>query len=509
LEDRLHKILIANRGEIALRIIRAAKELGIETVAVFSDGDRDSLAVRLADEAYCIGEDKLTESYLNIEKIISTAKKANCTAIHPGYGFLSENAEFAKKVIENGIIFIGPNHKTIIELGDKIKARETAEKCGVPVIPGYNGEIKSGKQAKEIAKKIGYPLILKAAHGGGGRGMRIVTEPNNLVESVKQAISESLLAFGSKKVFIEKFVETAKHIEVQILADNYGNVIHLFERDCSIQRKHQKMVEEAPCSILNKSLRKKLFEYAKKIIKFVEYSGAATVEFLFDGKKNFYFLEVNPRIQVEHPISEMITGIDIVKEQIKISLGEKLSFEQSDIKILGHSIETRILAERNDENGLFHPSFGKIDRFVSPCGMGIRMETACYSGMEISPKFDSMIGKLISFGKTRGEAIRKMQIALSEIIIDGIESNILFLRKIMKDSEFESGFYFTNFIPEMFLRTIIEKNDEILESAAIISALLRFREEKKKLPVSDKIKKVVNRWNLAGRTEGFRSRRSL
>jgi len=506
---KTHKILVANRGEIALRIIRAAKELGIFTVAVFSESDRESLAVRLADEAYNIGSDDLSDSYLNIEKIIMTAQKAECTAIHPGYGFLSENAEFASRVISSGMIFIGPEPKTIIELGNKIRARKIAEKALIPVIPGFNGEIKSGKQAKEIAKKIGFPLILKAAHGGGGRGMRIVTENNNLVESVKQAISESLLSFGSKKVFMEKFVENAKHVEVQILADKFGNIIHLFDRDCSIQRKHQKMVEEAPCSILNTHQRKKLYEYAKKIIKHVNYSGAATVEFLFDGKNDFYFLEVNPRIQVEHPISEMITGIDIVKEQIKICLGERLKFKQRDINMSGHSIEVRILAERNDDSGCFHPSFGKIERFVSPSGMGIRMETACYSGMEISPKFDSMIGKLISFGKTRKDAIRKMQIALSEIIIEGIESNILFLRRILKDSEFESGFYFTNFIQEMFSREGIEQDEDILESAAIISALLRFREEKKRLPVGEKIKKVVNRWNLAGRNENFRSRRSL
>lgn len=505
----MHKILVANRGEIALRIMRAAKELSLKTVAVFSESDRESLAVRMADEAYNIGEDNLSDSYLNIDKIIDTAKKSGCTAIHPGYGFLSENPEFAEKIIENGLIFIGPEPETIRRLGDKIKARKTAEDCNIPVIPGYNGEIKGGKQAKEIAKKIGFPIILKAANGGGGRGMRIVTEQNNLVESVKQAISESILAFGSKKVFMEKFIETAKHIEVQILADKFGNIIHLFERDCSIQRKHQKMVEEAPCSILNKHLRKKLFVYAKKIIKHVGYSGAATVEFLYDGKNNFYFLEVNPRIQVEHPISEMITGIDIVKEQIHIALGNRMNIEQVDVKIIGHSIETRVLAERNDESGDFHPSFGSIKRFVSPSGMGIRMETACFSGMEISPKFDSMIGKLISYGKTREDAIRKMQIALSEIIIEGIESNILFLRKILKDSEFESGFYFTNFIQEMFLKEHSKSLDSIYESAAIISALLRFREEKKRLPVKDKIKKVVNRWNLAGRNESFRSRRSI
>ncbi|MDD5090813.1 MAG: acetyl-CoA carboxylase biotin carboxylase subunit [Candidatus Wallbacteria bacterium] len=506
----MKKILIANRGEIALRIVRAVKELGMAAVVVYTDGERESLPVRFADEAYSLGPDDLLSTYLNIELMVETAKRAGCSAIHPGYGFLAENAVFARAVRENGMIFIGPSPEIITSLGDKIEARKLAEKIGVPVIPGYNGEIKSGHQAKEIAGRIGYPLILKAAHGGGGRGMRIVTSRDMLVNSVKMAVKEALSAFGNGTVFMERFVENAKHVEVQVLSDLHGNTVHLFERDCSIQRRHQKMIEEAPCFMLDDKLRKQLYSYALLLVKATGYCGAGTVEFLYDGKTSFYFLEVNPRIQVEHPVTEMITGVDIVKEQIRCAMGEKLSVRQKDLAIRGSAMECRILAEEVTQNGEFKPSFGRISDYIAPAGFGVRTESCAFTGYEISPRFDSLIAKVITHGKDSKEALRKMELALAEIRIEGLSTNIPFLRSILNDEEFQSGYYFTNFL-DVFRRKQLTKQalEHHEECAAIAAALLRFREERKRKPVVQRLKHIISRWNLAGRTESFRARKGF
>ncbi|MDD2716420.1 MAG: acetyl-CoA carboxylase biotin carboxylase subunit [Candidatus Wallbacteria bacterium] len=506
----MKKILIANRGEIALRIIRAVKELGYRAAVVYSESDRESLPVKFADEAFAIGKDELADSYLNIDKIVETARKSGCQAVHPGYGFLSENAEFAKAVIKAGMTFIGPTPEVLVGLGDKIEARKAAEKAGVPVILGYNGEISNGRTAKTVAAKIGYPLILKAAHGGGGRGMRIVTSQENLVTSVKMAIAESKTAFGSSLVFMERFISNSKHVEIQVLSDKYGNVIPLFERDCSVQRKHQKMIEEAPCCMMNQKLRNKLYEYAIRLVKATGYCGAGTVEFLFDGKNDFFFLEVNPRIQVEHPVTELISGIDIVKEQIRVCFGEELSVRQKDLMINGAALECRIQAEEYvPESGLFKPSFGRIVNYIAPSGFGVRVESSCFTGAEVTPKFDSMIAKIITHGRDRAEALKKMEIALSETRVEGISTNISFLKSVLRDTEFKSGCYFTNFLNEFLNKRDQSHRGEHMECAALVASLLRDREERKHKPVIQTIKKIINRWNLAARTENFRSRKGF
>ncbi|SHI66137.1 acetyl-CoA carboxylase, biotin carboxylase subunit [Clostridium amylolyticum] len=447
----ISKILIANRGEIALRIIRACRELGIETVAVYSEADKDSLHVQLADEAICIGPVRSTESYLNIESIISATVASGAQAIHPGFGFLSENPKFAHICKQCGIKFIGPEAGCIELMGNKAKAREMMKKAGVPVVPGYEGSIENELEALRIAKDIGFPVMIKAAAGGGGRGIRIVELENDFINNYNNAKAESMACFNDDRVYIEKYIKNPRHIEFQILADEYGNVIHLGERDCSLQRKNQKVLEEAPSVALKQELRDKMGDTAVKAAKSVNYKNAGTIEFLLDGNNNFYFMEMNTRIQVEHPVTEAITGIDLIKEQINIAQGKKLLLSQKDIFINGHSIECRINAE-NPEEG-FKPCPGKIDLLHIPGGIGVRMDTALYCGYTVPPYYDSMIGKLIVHGKNREEAIAKMKSALYELIIQGIETNIDFQIKILNNVNFINGNYNTSFIQEMMVNS--------------------------------------------------------
>lgn len=444
----IRKVLIANRGEIAVRIIRACKELGIKTVAIYSEADKDAMHTQLADEAICVGKPKSKDSYLNESNIISAAVITKCNAIHPGFGFLSENAEFASICEECNIKFIGPSSNTMSLMGDKSRAREIMKKANVPVIPGSEGIVESIEKAYVEAKEIGYPVMVKAALGGGGKGIRIVHKEEELENAYFTAKSEAKINFGDDTMYIEKFIENPRHIEFQILGDEHGNVVHLGERDCTIQRRNQKVLEEAPSIILSDELRGKMGEAATNAAKAVNYVNAGTIEFLVDKYNNFYFMEMNTRIQVEHPITEMITSIDIVKEQIKIANGEALSFTQDDIEIRGHAIECRINAE-NPKMG-FAPSPGKIEFLNLPGGNGIRVDTAVYTGYTIPPTYDSMIAKLIAYGKDREEAINKMLRALDEFVIEGISNNIEFQIDILNNEKFRLGNFDTSFISKEY-----------------------------------------------------------
>lgn len=444
----IRKVLIANRGEIAVRIIRACKELGIKTVAIYSEADKEALHTQLADEAICVGKPKSKDSYLNISNIISAAVITKCNAIHPGFGFLSENAEFASICEECNIKFIGPSSKTIGIMGDKSRAREIMKNANVPVIPGSNGIVKTIEEAYVEAKEIGYPIMIKAALGGGGKGIRIVHKEADLENAYFTAKSEAKTNFGDDSMYIEKFIENPRHIEFQILGDEQGNVIHLGERDCTIQRRNQKVLEEAPSNILSDELREKMGMVATNAAKAVNYVNAGTIEFLVDKYNNFYFMEMNTRIQVEHGITEMITSVDIVKEQLKIASGEKLSISQEEVEIRGHAIECRINAE-NPSKG-FIPSPGKIKFLNLPGGNGIRVDTAVYSGYTIPPTYDSMIAKLITYGKDRDEAISKMVRALEEFVIDGIDNNIEFQIDILNNETFRRGNFDTSFISKEY-----------------------------------------------------------
>ena len=430
------KILIANRGEIAVRIIRAARELGISTVAVYSEADADSLHVALADEAICIGPASSSESYLKIPNIISAAQITGAEAIHPGYGFLSENAQFAKICEESNIKFIGPKSSVIDMLGNKSNSKTMMKSVGVPVIPGSEGSISGYTDAEKICKKIGYPVLLKAAAGGGGKGIRQVNNEDELRTEYEIVKQEAKNAFNDDEIYIEKFVQNPRHVEIQILADEHGNVIHLGERDCSIQRNHQKMIEETPSTAVDDKLRNKMGLAAIKAAKAAGYTSCGTVEFLVDKDKNFYYMEMNTRIQVEHPITEMRTGIDIVKSQIRIAAGEELKLKQKDVKFEGHSIECRINAE---DPKTFLPSPGKVVHLHSPGGLGVRWDSHVYGGYTVPPHYDSMIAKLITYGDTRDVAIRRMQNALSETIIDGIKTNIPLHELILEDENFQKG----------------------------------------------------------------------
>jgi len=443
------KILIANRGEIALRIIRTCKELGIKTVAVYSEADRYSLHVRFADEAVCIGPGPSKDSYLNIPRIIAAAEITNAEAIHPCYGFLAENAMFAEICESSGIKFIGPTPDAIEAMGDKALAKETMRKAGVPVIPGSDGVVETLEEAREIANEIGYPIMLKAAAGGGGKGMRMVNDESELENAWQTARAEAEAAFGNPAVYIEKFIERPRHIEIQILADEYGNVIHLGERDCSIQRRHQKLVEESPSPIVTPGLREAMGQAAVKGAKSVKYRNAGTIEFLVDKNGNFYFMEMNTRIQVEHPVTEMVYGIDIVREQIRIAAGEKLNIKQRQLKPNGHAIECRINAE-DSYNG-FRPSPGKITGLHFPGGFGIRVDSHIYQDYVVPPYYDSLIAKLIAHGRTRDEAIARMLRALEEFVIEGIHTTIPFHIKLLNSPEFRSGVdYDTKFVDLKF-----------------------------------------------------------
>ncbi len=438
------KILVANRGEIAIRIIRACKEMGITTVAVFSEADKDALHVHLADESYCIGGPLSKDSYLNMTAVLSVALATKAQAIHPGYGFLSENAEFAALCEENGVTFIGPPSRVIAKMGDKATAKETMRAAKVPVIPGC-GLVKSLEHAKKEAEKIGFPLLIKASAGGGGRGIRLIHKPEELEGGYQSATMEARSAFGDGSVYMEKYLKPVKHIEMQILADNYGGVVCLGERDCSIQRKNQKLVEESPSALLPQKTRQKMIDASIRAGTAAGYRGAGTVEYLYDpAAGDFYFMEMNTRLQVEHPVTEMVTWIDLVKWQIRIAAGIKLDFTQKDVEVRGHAIECRITAENPHQN--FRPSCGRIEMLFIPGGPWVRFDTAIYQGYAIPPFYDSMIGKLVVYAKTRDEAIRKMRAALCELIIEGIEHNADFEAEILSAEEFENSTYTTDFI---------------------------------------------------------------
>ena len=444
----LKKVLIANRGEIAVRIIRACREMGIRTVAIYSEADKDALHVKLADQAICIGPAPSNKSYLNIKAILEAACLTGADSIHPGFGFLSENANFAKICEEMGIKFIGPSYKLIELLGNKSKAKKKKKKAGVPVVPGSKGLIKSKKEAVEIAEKIKYPVILKASAGGGGKGIRIAHNKEELEKAYSLVKQEAKISFNDDSIYIEKFVENPRHVEIQVLADEHGNGIHLGERDCSVQRRNQKIIEETPASIINDETRKKMGEVAVKAVKEIGYTNAGTIEFLVDKNKEFYFMEMNTRVQVEHPVTEMVTGIDIIKEQIKIASGEKLEIKQKDVKVNGHSMEARINAENPDKN--FMPCPGTIIGLHIPGGNGIRVDTAIYSGYTIPPTYDSMIAKVIVHGKTRAESIAKLKSAIAELVVDGITTNADFILKILDNENFKKNNYDTSFIEKEF-----------------------------------------------------------
>ncbi|AKG35533.1 acetyl-CoA carboxylase biotin carboxylase subunit [Paenibacillus durus] len=442
----IQKVLIANRGEIAVRIIRACRELGISTVAVYSEPDRDSLHVRLADEAYCIGPTASKDSYLNFTNIMSVATLTECDAIHPGYGFLAENADFAEICGSCNIIFIGPSPEAITRMGDKAVAKDTMKQAGVPVIPGSDGLVEDVEEAVLLGREIGYPVIIKATAGGGGKGIRIAEDEESLIKQITAAQQEAQKAFGNAGVYMEKYLTGMKHVEIQIIADNHGNVVHLGERDCSVQRRRQKLVEEAPCSVLTPDIREAMGDAAVRAALAVNYSGAGTLEFLLGADGQFYFMEMNTRIQVEHPVTEMVTGVDLIKEMISVAEGNPLSFTQEDIVINGWSIECRINAEDPTKN--FMPSPGKIGFYLPPGGLGVRVDSAAYPGGTISPFYDSMIAKLIVWAPTRQEAILKMKRALGEFAIEGIHTTISFHQKLLEHPVFLDGHFDIKFLEE-------------------------------------------------------------
>ena len=442
------KVLIANRGEIAVRIIRACREMGIKSVAVYSTADADSMHVQLADEAYCVGGPKSAESYLKIDQIIAAAEVANVDAIHPGYGFLAENAHFNEVCRESGFEFIGPSPAAMEKLGDKNTARSMAIANKVPVVPGSDGLIEDDSAAIATAKEIGFPVLIKATAGGGGKGMRVAEDADSLENALAQARNEAQAAFGNGGVYLERYITAPRHVEVQIIADNHGNVCHLFERDCSVQRRHQKLIEEAPSPNLPAEKRKAICDAAVRMISGAEYSNAGTVEFIVDQNDDFFFIEVNARIQVEHPVTEMITGIDLIKEQIRVAAGEKLSFRQDDIRVIGHAIECRINAENPEKN--FMPNPGKIEKFYAPGGFGVRFDSHVYGGYIVPQHYDSMIGKLIVHQPTREAAIATMRRALSEIQTEGICTTAPFHEAVLQHPEFVSGKHDTKFVEREF-----------------------------------------------------------
>ena len=441
----IKKLLIANRGEIAVRIIRACREMGIESVAVFSEADREALHVQLADEAYCIGPKSSKDSYLNVTNIISVAKLTACDAIHPGYGFLAENADFAELCRECNIIFVGPSPEAITKMGTKDIARETMREAGVPIVPGSTGIINEIEEALELVERIQYPVIIKATAGGGGKGIRVAKNEQELIKGISITQQEAMTAFGNPGVYIEKYIEDFRHVEIQVLADTYGNTIHLGERDCTIQRRLQKLLEESPSPALDGEIREEMGNAAVKAAKAVDYSGAGTVEFIYDYRnRKFYFMEMNTRIQVEHPVTEMVTGIDLIKEQIRVAQGEKLTVNQQDVTFTGWAIECRINAENPEKN--FMPSAGKINMYLPPGGLGVRIDSAAYPGYTIPPYYDSMIAKVITYGSTREEAISRMKRALSEFVVEGIHTTIPFHLKLLDHETFVDGQFNTKFL---------------------------------------------------------------
>nr|WP_262913929.1 acetyl-CoA carboxylase biotin carboxylase subunit [Aequorivita vitellina] len=475
----IKKILVANRGEIALRIMKTAQNMGIKTVAVFSEADRNAPHVKFADQAICIGPPPSNESYLLGDKIIQVAKELNVDAIHPGYGFLSENAEFAENVEKSGIIFIGPKSHAIRIMGSKLAAKDAVKAYNIPMVPGTDEAITDVNAAMEIAEEIGFPILIKASAGGGGKGMRIVENAKEFEDQMKRAISEAENAFGDGSVFIEKFVTSPHHIEIQVLADNFGNTVHLFERDCSIQRRHQKVVEEAPSAVLSPELRQTMGEAAIKVAKACNYIGAGTVEFLLDDKYNFYFLEMNTRLQVEHPVTELITGLDLVEQQINIANNEKLSFAQEDLKITGHAFEVRVYAE--DPLNNFMPSVGKLEVYRPPSGKNIRVDDGFAEGMQVPIQYDPMLSKLITYGKTRNEAMQTMLKAISEYDVEGVSTTLSFGKFVFEHNAFRSGNFDTNFVKKYYSEEKLKAVNEEEAKIAALFALQQYLKDSEKL----------------------------
>lgn len=472
------RILIANRGEIAVRLVRACREMGIESVAVYSDVDRRALYVRKADYAYHIGPPQASESYLNIQKILDVARRSGSQAIHPGYGFLSENANFARACEQAGVKFVGPTASAMEMMGSKTRARQNMKKAGVPFVPGSEKGLESFEAAERLAEQIGYPVMLKAAAGGGGKGMRAVHNPKDLRSALDSAQSEAQRAFGDNEVYIEKLIVNPRHIEVQILADEHGNCVYLGERECSVQRRHQKVLEESPSPIVDTEMRRKMGEVAVRVAKAAGYTNAGTVEFLVDENRNFYFLEMNTRLQVEHPVTELVTGLDLVQLQFRIAAGEPLPFKQQDIQIRGHAIECRVYAEDPDNN--FFPSPGKITRLISPSGPGIRRDSGMYEGWTVPLEYDPLLAKLIGYGATRDDAIRRLQRALYEYFVGGIKTNIPLFRRILRDDDFRAGRIHTGFLDRL-LKEVVKSTpstSEEIRIAAIAAAIFTQAEQK-------------------------------
>lgn len=496
------RILIANRGEIAVRILRACHELGVEMVAVYSEVDRTALHVRYAHEAYCIGPAPARDSYLRIDKLIDVARRSGAEAIHPGYGFLAENPAFAAACEEAGITFIGPPAEAIAAMGDKVEARRLMRRAGVPVIPGTDTELRD-EEIVAAADEIGYPLFIKAAAGGGGKGMRYVSDPEELKRSLGAARREAMSAFGDDRIYLEKAIQGARHVEIQVLADSHGNTIHLGERECSIQRRHQKLIEEAPSPAINDEIRQRMGEVAVRAAEAVGYRNAGTVEFLLDQDRNFYFLEMNTRLQVEHPVTEFVTGVDIVKEQLRVASGRRLRYTQEDIRLKGHAIECRITAE--DPYNNFLPSSGRITSIFEPTGPGIRLDTGVYEGFEVSLYYDPLIAKLIVWGDTRGEALLRMRRALAEYRIIGIHTSIPFHQQVMDVTNFIGGVYDTSFIDKHF-SMIPEKHGQHSAVAAIVATLLTHERRQQAFTTltSRGGDQRVSYWKLAGRPGALR-----
>lgn len=475
----MKKILIANRGEIALRIMKTAKKMGIETVAVYSEVDRHSPHVKFADEAVLLGKAPSSESYLVMEKVINAAKSTGAEGIHPGYGFLSENAVFAQMVADNGITFIGPKPDAIKVMGNKLAAKEAVRDYDIPMVPGIEEAVTDVALAKKIAKEIGFPILIKASAGGGGKGMRVVTNMEELPEQMKRAISEAVAAFGDGAVFIEKYVGSPRHIEIQVLADTHGNVVHLFERECSVQRRHQKVVEEAPSAVLIPEIRKAMGEAAVKVAKACDYVGAGTVEFLLDEHKNFYFLEMNTRLQVEHPVTELIAGVDLVAQQIKVARGEKLAFTQSDLEIKGHALEIRVYAEDSLDN--FMPSIGTLSTYKKPEGEGIRVDDGFEQGMEVPIYYDPMLSKLVTYGSTREEAIQLMLEAIRNYKIEGVATTLPFGKFVCEHEAFVSGNFDTHFVKDYYAPEQLKAQYAKEKEIAALVGLKLYLEDKKNL----------------------------
>ncbi|NCC73200.1 MAG: acetyl-CoA carboxylase biotin carboxylase subunit [Sphingobacteriia bacterium] len=494
----IQKVLVANRGEIAIRVMRSCREMGIKSVAVYSEADRASMHVRYADEAYYIGPAPSIESYLSINNIIDAAKRSGADAIHPGYGFLSENADFAQRCAEEGIIFIGPSPESISTMGDKITARKNMMAAGVPVVPGTIEPITGEKEAIETIRDIGLPVMIKASAGGGGKGMRLVKKQEDIVSSIRAARSEARAAFGNDAVYIEKYIESPHHIEFQILGDKHGNIVHLFERECSVQRRHQKVIEETPSPLMTPEIREEMGRYAVAAAKAVNYFGAGTIEFIVDENMHYYFLEMNTRLQVEHPITERVVGVDLVKEQIKIAMGERMTLKQDELKQNGHAIECRIYAEDPENN--FMPSPGKITHITEPLGLGVRHDGYVYVGYSIPIHYDPLISKLIVWAGTRQEAIDRMKRALYAYKITGIKTSIPFLARIMENKDFVEGKYNTHFI---------EKNTEMLmtrescgrrcQDMALIAAFIHYNKKNNALKINNNGSSTSNQWKAFGR----------